>query len=137
MASSGKIAPDEHNLREGLAVSPRIKHVAHGKHVHALEDDSAVGAAQIENALVAKHVLTVDARERSDVAFELHRIERSIGLIHKRVDVVVVMVHVMIVVEERRINIKHVVHVEARDVKHFVNRAFAMLTRRIGARAFI
>ena len=89
--------------------------------MHALNDYPVGRALKIEHVLVAEQIFSVDARERHEIAFKLHRIERTVRIEHEAVDVVVVMV-VMTFVEKGRIDVEHVVHVEARNVEHLFDR---------------
>ena len=93
--------------------------------MHALKDDPAVDALEVKNALVAQHVRPVNARKRHDVALELHRVEGLFGVVDKGMNVVVVMMVMMIVHKEVGIHIKHIIHVEARDVENNIDRAVA------------
>ena len=64
--------------------------------MHTLEHYSAVDACKVENALVAKHILSINSRERADIAIKLLRIKRRFRFVDKRVDVIIMMMKMMI-----------------------------------------
>ena len=64
--------------------------------MHTLEHYSAVDACKVENALVAKHILSINSRERTDIAIKLLRIKRRFRFVDKRVDVIIMMMKMMI-----------------------------------------
>ena len=137
---------------------PLRPQVAAHQLVHALENHFAVGALHVQHALVAQHARAVDIDDGPQEIFELDRIECPIGLEHKTLDVVIVvmvvgmpmrrvvagftvfmimivivivivMVVMLCVLQEIRIDIELGVQVESAQVQHIPQGHFTKVHR--------
>ena len=104
----------------GSSLAPRPAEVAAHQHVHALEHDAVRIVLQGEDALVAQQIVAVDLDHRRQELLELHAVERPLGAEHERLHGVVVVV--MVVLEELRLDLEDRVQVEAADVEDVVDR---------------
>lgn len=94
----GQVNANEHHLADALfALGPIRAQVAAHQLVHALEDHLLFGALHIEHAFVAQHLGAIDVDNGAQEVFQLGRIELTLGLVHKALHVVIMVVMVAVV----------------------------------------
>lgn len=94
----GQVNANEHHLADALfALGPIRAQVAAHQLVHALEDHLLFGALHIQHAFVAQHLGAVDVDDGAQEVFQLGGIELALGLVHKALHVVIMVVMVTVV----------------------------------------
>jgi len=81
-----------------------------------LEDDLLVGALHVQNAFVAQHFGTIDVDDGTQKVFQLGGVELALGLVHKALHIVIVVVMVAVVA----VLVMHVVVVAMLTVRMIV-----------------
>src|SRR5207302_2064903 len=120
----GQLLADEDQDRLLLVrLGPGLAEVAAHHHVHALEHDAARIALHPQDALVAQQVRAVDLDHARQELLELLAVERLLRAEHERRDLVVVLV--MELGEEFRVELENRIQVEAADVEHLRERRVA------------
>src|SRR5438552_2636408 len=120
----GQLLADEHQDRLLLVrLGPGLAEVPAHHHVHALEHLPPGVALHPQDALVAQQVRPVDLDHARQELLELLAVERLFRAEHERLDLVVVLV--IEVGEEFRVELENGVQVEAADVEHLRERRVA------------
>src|SRR6266850_1111786 len=120
----GQLLADEHQDRLLLVrLGPGLAEVAAHHHVNALEHHPPGVAFHPQDALVAQQVRPVDLDHARQELLELLAVERLLRAEHERLDLVVVLV--IDVGEELRVELEDGVEVEAADVEHLRERRVA------------
>ena len=93
-----QVDTNEHHLADALfAFSPIGPEVAAHQLVHALEDHLLFGALHIQHAFVAQHLGAVDVDDGAQEIFQLGGVKLALGLVHKALHVVIVVVMMAVV----------------------------------------
>src|SRR5437773_5223774 len=117
----GQLLADEDQDRFLLVrLGPGLAEVPAHHHVHALEHHPPGVALHPQDALVAQQVRPVDLDHARQELLELLAVERLFRAEHERLDLVVVLV--IEVGEEFRVELEDGVQVEAADVEHLRER---------------
>src|SRR2546422_672526 len=120
----GQLLADEDQDRLLLVrLGPGLAEVAAHHHVHALEHHPPSVALHPQDALVAQQVRPVDLDHARQELLELLAVERLFRAEHERLDRVVVLV--VELGEEFRVELQDGVQVEAADVEHVRERRVA------------
>ena len=102
---------------------PLAREIKPGHHVHALKHHAARLALDVEDALVAQHLLAIEVDQRTDVAIHLTHVERLFALDDKTVHFVVVLM--IVTGQEIRLDFKNGIQIEAANVQQLLNRCLA------------
>ncbi len=93
-----QVDANEHHLADALfTFSPIWTEVTAHQLVHTLEDHLFVGALHVQHAFVAQHLGTINIDDGTQEIFQLGWIKLALGLVHKALHIIVVVMMVAVV----------------------------------------